>query len=1288
MYSQSGMLQLDALEPRRLFTAAHPVAINFVDEALFEENFATSLAYAKSLGVTAVRLWAGFDTLEDRPNVWDPVYPYGSFTLGEAGGDPRVNSMGQVMRRAFQLKDAGMSVMLIFNDRQGDAPESAEAVKGFFRHLMDSPESVDGTRTLKDVVDYWEIGNEVDSATYWKASALNKTTGIQRYVNEYLIPAAEELKNGANELVVSAGVSWNPADLETLLAAVAGAGKLDLVDYAGYHPYGTYDPTISSVNQIAERTAAALVVGQTYGKELVATEWNVRGFGNTGANDAKWAVAMEEAYRDTILPNYHIAYYFQLINNWAARGGTVSARPGGLLKHDTTIQVTPSSPVEDIRQYYWAPLVPAEPFYSVYNGWKYGSVSGVVINASPDATGLPQQVQVFVDLNDDGSLTEGEPAAMTDGFGNFKIQYTRDQADGKTHDLLTVLPEGWTEAVPPPTVTLNPSAATKGTVVSVLAPGVTGPALGSISGTLFNDTDGDGTFEPDAGETITGKRTVFLDANRNKILDASETRIESDSLGRYTFSDLPAGTYYVSRVYPSGYRMSNNADGYITVQLFAGQSKTDVMVGTTNLPPAPPPPPPPVITVGSLSGRLWQDANGDGIADVGELGFAGQTVYVDFNENGLFDAGELSATTGVTGAFTISYDTAIVTTGEYSVRPVLPADWQQSTPVRKVAIGAARSDTGVTIGAESTVVTPPDPDPDPVVTTGSASGVVWNDTDGDGIVDVDESKLAGRTVYFDLNNNSQLDTGEPTAVSGATGDFTIDYDIAVVAPGVYSLRQVLPGDWSSTTAAVTANLDAGRADRGFGFGSKLNVVTPPPVIDTRTASIGGYLFNDSNANGSQDASETRTGTRTVFVDTNRNKKLDAGEISMSSDAQGVFKFSGLAAGTYYVSRVFPSGWRMSNNTDGYLTVTVGIGQAYTQANIGTTDKPAGWTPPPTDPNTPVDPRTASISGFLWNDDDADGTVDSSESRTGSRTVFIDTNRNGKLDSGEVSTKSNAAGEYTFSRLAAGTYYISRVFPSGWRMSNNTDGYLVVVVASAQSVSGVNIGTTDKTVIPPPPPPPPVTPGAISGALFYDSDADGIVDPLESYQSGKTVYLDANNNGLLDTGERSVESGLMGKFEFKDVAPGTYAVRRLLDAPYRTSTPVPVLTLASGQTVSGLLIGTTDLPLDGGESGKVSGNLFYDDDADGVWDEGESFQAGKLVYLDANNNAQLDTDEQTTTSGYLGFFEFAGVKPGAYAVRRVLESPYIATTPVPVVALGSAANITGLLIGTGEPRPVF
>ncbi len=214
--------------------------------------------------------------------------------------------------------------------------------------------------------------------------------------------------------------------------------------------------------------------------------------------------------------------------------------------------------------------------------------------------------------------------------------------------------------------------------------------------------------------------------------------------------------------------------------------------------------------------------------------------------------------------------------------------------------------------------------------------------------------------------------------------------------------------------------------------------TTPPPSGNGGSSISGFLWNDGDNDGIVDASEERTGIRTVYLDNNRNGKLDSGEKSTQSDAQGNYKFSNLSAGTYFVSRVFPSPYRLSNDANGYITVNLGTSQIISDVHLGATRAPLLAPPPSTGTG-------GSISGFLFNDADKDGIPDATENRTGVRTVFLDTNQNGRLDSGEKSTRSDGQGNYKFSNLSNGTYFVTRVFPSGFWLSNNNSGYVVAVI---------------------------------------------------------------------------------------------------------------------------------------------------------------------------------------------------------------------------------------------------
>ena len=99
-------------------------------------------------------------------------------------------------------------------------PIGASRVTDNVRGMIWTKLLVNSTFTLAQAVDSWEVGNEPDSVTFWKPSGTNKTTGLKSYVDNFLIPAAQELKLGA-ERVISGGVSFSPGDMKTTDVATA-----------------------------------------------------------------------------------------------------------------------------------------------------------------------------------------------------------------------------------------------------------------------------------------------------------------------------------------------------------------------------------------------------------------------------------------------------------------------------------------------------------------------------------------------------------------------------------------------------------------------------------------------------------------------------------------------------------------------------------------------------------------------------------------------------------------------------------------------------------------------------------------------------------------------------------------------------------------------------------------------------------------------------------------------------------------------------------------------------------
>ena len=81
--------------------------------------------------------------------------------------------------------------------------------------------------------------------------------------------------------------------------------------------------------------------------------------------------------------------------------------------------------------------------------------------------------------------------------------------------------------------------------------------------------------------------------------------------------------------------------------------------------------------------------------------------------------------------------------------------------------------------------------------------------------------------------------------------------------------------------------------------------------------------------------------------------------------------------------------------------------------------------------------------------------------------------------------------------------------------------------------------------------------------------------------------------------------------------------------------------------------------------RIQGNVYADFNADGANnDNADGILDGWIVYLDTDNNGQLDAGETTAaTSGRAGFFDFGKVAPGTYTVRQQMPNGWTQTSPV-------------------------
>ena len=264
--------KLEQLEDRKYQSSNHEIGINV--NAQSSADYAKSLPILKQLGVTTVRLWYGV-------NDWD---------------NKTVNG---ALSRAIEYHNAGYDVMMTVSISDRSVPNPAD-VKSWFGWAANND-------ALANAVDRWEIGNEVDSSNYFKGT-------LKQYVSNFLKPASQAL-HAAGEKVVSAGMSWNPQDVQEII----NDGALDMVDYIGFHPYakgvGQMKNNIATLQQI--------VAGR---KPLLSSEWNVRGF---EGDKTAWATAVKDAY-SVVHSGFDLDYYYCLFT------ANTMAGPAGLVDRNGT----------------------------------------------------------------------------------------------------------------------------------------------------------------------------------------------------------------------------------------------------------------------------------------------------------------------------------------------------------------------------------------------------------------------------------------------------------------------------------------------------------------------------------------------------------------------------------------------------------------------------------------------------------------------------------------------------------------------------------------------------------------------------------------------------------------------------------------------------------------------------------------------------------------------------------------------------------------------------------------
>ncbi|MBC2285731.1 SdrD B-like domain-containing protein [Listeria booriae] len=591
---------------------------------------------------------------------------------------------------------------------------------------------------------------------------------------------------------------------------------------------------------------------------------------------------------------------------------------------------------------------------------------------------------------------------------------------------------------------------------------------GTISDVMFEDLNGNSVQDNNETTGVAGIK-VELYNDQGTLVSTSTTGTD----GRYTFSNVPDGTYYLHvdmSTLPSDEKLYtsqgiNGADGnssYFTIA--NGNTITGFHFGF-------------YPQQGAIQSFVYNDTNKNGQKDSNESGISGVHIAL-YNEAGSKVA---DATTDSSGAYSFK----AVKPGKYYAKADIPANYKYQS---STYFGADGTTGYFTVASEQTLHNELNLGLS-TLNNSAVSGTVTDAATGNGLANT-------RVELHDVQGN--LINAQQTDASG-------HYNFTGLAAGNYYTKVVIPSDYDF----VSSN--------GFGSDGNSNYIqlNGDNTSSNYTIALKKQVKDNSAVSGTVTDATTGNGLANIRVELHdvQGNLVD----TKQTDASGRYNFTGLAAGNYYTKVVIPNNYDFASsngfgsdgnsnyiqlngentssnytialkkqanttisgvintpsgqgvsenvslyNVDGTLVKTVatnsqgnfsfdGIseGNYYVKASI-----PEGYT-------------FESSAGFGSDGNSyylqADGTSNISNLRltlaqkTGQirSTVFSDLNKNGTQEAGESgiagatvtlysntgavveTTTTDANGLYKFETITPGTYYVKVTAPTGYDVLANT-----------------------------------------------------------------------------------------------------------------------------------------------------------------------------------------------------------------------------------------------------------
>ncbi|HCV0624355.1 TPA: carboxypeptidase regulatory-like domain-containing protein, partial [Staphylococcus aureus] len=505
---------------------------------------------------------------------------------------------------------------------------------------------------------------------------------------------------------------------------------------------------------------------------------------------------------------------------------------------------------------------------------------------------------------------------------------------------------------------------------------------------------------------------------------------------------------------------------------------------------------------------------------------------------------------------------------------------------------------------------------------------VWEDTNKNGVQELGEKGVGNVTVtVFDNNTNTKVgeavtkEDGSYLIPNLPNGDYRVEFSNLPqgyeVTPSKQGNNEEL--DSNGVSSVITVNgKDNLSADLGI-YKPKYN--------------LGDYVWEDTNKNGIQDQDEKGISGVTVTLKDENGNVLK----TVTTDADGKYKFTDLDNGNYKVEFTTPEGYTPT-------TVTSGSDIEKDSNGLTTTGVINGADNMTLDSGFYKTPKY-NLGNYVWEDTNKDGKQDSTEKGISGVTVTL------KNENGEVlqTTKTDKDGKYQFTGLENGTYKVEFETPLGYTPTQVGSGTDEGIDSNGTSTTGVikdkDNDTIDSGFYKPT--------YNLGDYVWEDTNKNGVQDKDEKGISGVTVTLKDENDKVLKT----VTTDENGKYQFTDLNNGTYKVEFETPSGY---TPTSVTSGndtekdSNGLTTTGVIKDADNMTLDSG---------FY---------KTPKYSLGDYVWYDSNKDDKQDSTEKgikdvkvtllnekgevigTTKTDENGKYRFDNLDSGKYKV--IFEKP--------------------------------